>query len=68
MEALKVNQIPYKRADVNKVKIALDKFLEINNNAKCVQDVLDARKVFNDAMEEFNTYASLAYVRYSQDT
>ena len=68
MEVLKVNQIPYKRADVSKVKIALDKFLEINNNAKCVQDVLDARKVFNDAMEEFNTYASLAYVRYSQDT
>ena len=65
---IKVNQIPYVRADVNKVKDALDKFIEINQNAKCALDVLKARKVFNDAMEEFNTYASLAYVRYSQDT
>ncbi len=64
----KVNELPYVRFDVKVMEKAIADFVEAEKNATSVEDVMKARKVWLDVVEEYATNASLSYVRYSINT
>lgn len=63
MQRMKVSEIPYERADAEKVCGVIDKVVEKINAAKSVDDVLEARELVNDALRDFYTESSLANAR-----
>lgn len=68
MSRMKVKDIPYQRYDVDGVRVAFEKFVAAEKNASTAEDVLSARKEFLDAVGDYSTYASLAYMRYTLNT
>ena len=65
---MKVSEIPYERADAEKVCGVIDKAVEKINAAKSVDDVLEARELVNDALRDFYTESSLANARFTLNT
>ena len=68
MQRMKVSEIPYERADAEKVCGVIDKAVEKINAAKSVDDVLEARELVNDALRDFYTESSLANARFTLNT
>lgn len=65
---MKVKDIEYKRVDVEAVKAELEKNVEKIKNASDVEEVLNARKEYLNALCELTTASSLAYTRYTLNT
>ena len=65
---MKVKDLPYVRFEVEAGKKAIEEFEIAEKNATSVEDVLEARKKWLEAVSEYATNASLAYVRYSVNT
>ena len=65
---MKVCDLPYSRADVNKMIAAYNTAAEKIAAAKSAQEVLAARKELLLAEEDFATESSLAYARWSCNT
>ena len=68
MQRMKVSEIPYERADAEKVCGVIDKAVEKINAAKSVDDVLEARELVNDVLRDFYTESSLANARFTLNT
>ena len=68
MAIIKVKDIPYQRYTIEEGKIAFDKFEKAMKEAKCADDVLKARKAFNDEMSLYQTAASLSNCRFTLNT
>lgn len=65
---MKVCDLPYSRADVNKMIAAYNNAAEKIAAAKSAQEVLSARKELLLTEEDFATESSLAYARWSCNT
>ena len=61
-------ELPYKRYTIEEAREAYEKAVERINNAKCVNCVLEAKKIFDDASIEYSTAASLANCRFTLNT
>lgn len=68
MSVLKVKDMPYTRYTVEEGKLHYDAFVKAMSEARSADDVLAARKSFNDAMIEASTAMSLAHCRFTLDT
>lgn len=63
-----VSKIPYTRYTIEEGREAYKKVEELVKSAKCAQDLLSAKKVFDDAYILFATACSLANCRFTLDT
>ena len=61
-------ELPYKRYTIEEARDAYAKAVERINNAKCVNCVLEAKKIFDEASIEFSTASSLANCRFTLNT
>ena len=65
---MKVCDLPYSRYEVERAKEAFDVAIKKIKEAKSAEEVLAARKVLLDEMEELGTQSSLSYMRWSCNT
>ena len=65
---MKVSQFPYRRVTLEEAKAVLEDVISRIENAKSVQEVLDARQDYLKLYVELDTSRSLAYMRYSINT
>ena len=68
MAIMKVSEIPYKRYTLEEGQAAFAAFETAMKNAKCAEDVLAARKAFNDEISVAQTAMSLGHSRFTLDT
>lgn len=68
MSMMKVSEIPYKRYTIEEGRAAFARFEDAMKAARSADDVIAARKEFRDAMELYDTAASLANCRFTLDT
>ena len=61
-------ELPYKRYTIEEAREAYDKAVDRIKNAKCVNCVLEAKKIFDDASIEYSTASSLANCRFTLNT
>ena len=61
-------ELPYKRYTIEEAREAYEKAVDRINKAKCVNCVLEAKKIFDDASIEYSTAASLANCRFTLNT
>ena len=65
---MKVSEIPYVRYTLEDLQTSYAKIKGMLENAKCVDDVLEAHKVMTDVEIEYSTAASLAHCRFTLNT
>ncbi|MDD4840129.1 MAG: M3 family oligoendopeptidase [Clostridia bacterium] len=65
---MKVTEIKYQRYTVEEARAAFGQFENAIKAAKCAEDVLKARDIFQEAIIECSTSGSLAYMRFTLDT
>ena len=65
---MKVSELEYRRVTIEEMKTAVDAIVSQIENANSVEDVLDARKAYNDLMVEYGTMTALSYMRYTINT
>lgn len=65
---MKVKDFKYVRAEIGELERATKACVEGIKNARSVQEVLDAKAIYDKASLTFRTYSSLAYMRYTLDT
>ena len=65
---MKVSELKYERVTIEYLTEKVGEILKKMENATCVQDVLDARKAYNDLSEEYSTASALSYMRYTINT
>ena len=68
MAIMKVSEIPYKRYTLEEGQAAFAAFETAMKNAKCAEDVLAARKAFNDEISVAQTAMTLGRSRFTLDT
>ena len=68
MNTIPVKDLPYERFDIKLLQDASDKFIEVEKNAKSVEEVLRAREDLLAMEKRLETMGSLAYTRYSLNT
>ena len=61
-------ELPYKRYTIEEGREAFAVIEERMKNAKCVGCVLEAKKIFDEAMIEYSTASALANCRFTLDT
>lgn len=62
------SEIPYKRYTIEEGRKVYEEVCEKMKNAKCVNCVLAAKKLFDEAYIEYSTASSLANCRFTLDT
>ncbi len=65
---MKVSEIPYKRYTLEEGQALFDRIRALFDAPKDASDVLAARKLFLELVEEYSTAASLAHCRFTLDT
>ncbi|MBP5209425.1 MAG: M3 family oligoendopeptidase [Clostridia bacterium] len=65
---MKVRDIPYRRYTIQEGRAAYAEVERLLDGAKNVEDVLAARRLYQQMTDDFDTAASLAYNRFSLDT
>ena len=65
---MKVSELPYRRVTLEEVSAVMEDVLSRIRNAKSVNDILLAREDYLKMNLEFQTNASLAYMRYTINT
>lgn len=65
---MKVRDLPYSRYEVERAQKAFEVAIQKINEAKCVDDILQARKELLKEMEDLSTQSSLSYMRWSCNT
>lgn len=68
MSTIKIKDIPYKRYEKESMEKAFARFFEENANAKCANDVMEARARLLKEMDILGTELSVAYFRYTINT
>lgn len=63
-----VSQIPYTRYTIEEGRAAFEKVKALVEKATCAEDLLEAKKTFDDANTLFATACSLANCRFTLDT
>lgn len=65
---MKVTEMPYKRFTIEEAQEAFAKFSEQYKNAKCADDIIEARKIIEEMGKHAGTASALAYIRFSLNT
>ena len=65
---MKVSELEYRRITIEYLRDAVGAVISQIENAASVEDVLAARKRYNELMEEYNTATALSYMRYTINT
>ncbi len=65
---MKVSEMPYERYTVETAKAETEKIIEKIKNAKCAEDLKNARDEYNKISEEAETACSLANCRFTLNT
>ena len=65
---MKIKDLPYKRSDFEQIAKQLNEITEKFKQANCVEQAINLRKDMQMIVEEFSTMASLANIRFTQNT
>lgn len=65
---MKVSELEYQRVTIEHMTEEVNSIVEQIRNAKRVEDILAARKRYNDLSEEYSTANALSYMRYTINT
>ncbi len=65
---MKVSELEYRRVTIEQLREAVASVVEQIEKAVCADDVLAARKQYNDLMVEYGTMTALSYMRYTINT
>ncbi len=65
---MKFSEIPYKRYTIEEGRIAFDEVKKKIEDAENVEDLLAAKKLFDDMTDEYSTAASLSNCRFTLNT
>ena len=65
---IKVKDLPYKRYTIEQAREAFSKFEKAYNDAKCAEDVINARELYKEEARHFSTANALGYCRFSLNT
>ncbi len=65
---MKVSELKYERVSMETIKEVYEDIISRVKNATSVKEVLDAREKYVEFDKEFNTAASLSYMRYTINT
>ena len=65
---MKVSELKYERVSMETIKEVCEDIISRVKNATSVKEVLDAREKYVEFDKEFNTAASLSYMRYTINT
>ena len=65
---MKVSELEYRRVTIEALRDAVTSIVGQIEAAESVEDVLAARKAYNDLMVEYGTMTALSYMRYTINT
>ena len=65
---MKVSELEYRRVTIEVLRDAVTSIVDQIEAAESVEDVLAARKKYNDLMVEYGTMTALSYMRYTINT
>ena len=65
---MKVSELEYRRVTIEEMTAAVNHIVSQIENAESVDDVLSARKAYNELMVEYGTMTALSYMRYTINT
>lgn len=65
---MKVSELQYERVTIEHLTQEVNSIIQQINTAESVEDVLAARKRYNQLSEEYSTASALAYMRYCINT
>ena len=65
---MKVSELPYQRVTIEELEASVQEILSAIENARSVEDVLEARKAYNELSKRYSTASALSYMRYTINT
>jgi len=65
---MKVSELPYRRVTIEELERSVEQIVSDIRNASSVENVLDARKRYNELSREYSTATALSYMRYTINT
>ena len=65
---MKVSELEYRRVTIEVLRDAVNEIVRQIESANFVEDVLAARKAYNELMVEYGTMTALSYMRYTINT
>ena len=57
---MKVSELPYQRVTIEELEASVQEILSAIENARSVEDVLEARKAYNELSKRYSTASALS--------